>query len=340
MKRNHIVKFLIKKNEELYHYWASFLIALFILEVIKLIIIYHFQWYQDLDVFKNILTTFLSDWFYFLRVSIFVFLSYITKNRFVRILLNLLSFIWILLFCADLFYIFLLWTRITIQEIYQSINLWFFLWRSAIIWFILLCLLLQICAFHKKQIRKVIISILIWFLITYFIIWIYLITKVWTIPNCISDNIIVRSLLFTKNKWSDDITFIAHRWVTQWWIPENSLESFYKAKELWADGIEFDVVQTNDGEYIVLHDEELSTSKECSDKKVSDFTYEYIYNNCKLINWEKYLRLEDVLRKIDWLFEYYFLEIKVFNEDLWEEITRNIIDIVKSLNMQNKVIFY
>lgn len=122
------------------------------------------------------------------------------------------------------------------------------------------------------------------------------------------------------------------------WIPENSLESFLKAKELWANWIEFDVVQTKDWENIVLHDEELSTSN-CKDNKAGDYNYNWINENCTLTNWEKYIRLKEMLKEINWLFDYYFLEIKVYNEEIWSQQTKNIIKTVKELNMQNKIIF-
>ena len=46
-----------------------------------------------------------------------------------------------------------------------------------------------------------------------------------------------------------------------------------------------------------------------------------------------------MLEMIDWLFDYYFLEIKVYNEKLWVEQTEDIIQTVKELNMLDKVIF-
>ena len=46
-----------------------------------------------------------------------------------------------------------------------------------------------------------------------------------------------------------------------------------------------------------------------------------------------------MLEVIDWLFDYYFLEIKVYDEKYWEQQTLEAIQTVKDLNMQDRVIF-
>jgi hypothetical protein len=46
-----------------------------------------------------------------------------------------------------------------------------------------------------------------------------------------------------------------------------------------------------------------------------------------------------MLELVDGLFEYYFLEVKVYDEDLAEEQTLDAIQTVKDLNMQDRVIF-
>lgn len=51
------------------------------------------------------------------------------------------------------------------------------------------------------------------------------------------------------------------------------------------------------------------------------------------------MRLQKMLELIDWLFDYYFLEIKVYDEKLWAEQTLDAIQTVKDLNMQDRVIF-
>ena len=51
------------------------------------------------------------------------------------------------------------------------------------------------------------------------------------------------------------------------------------------------------------------------------------------------MKLQKMLELIDWLFDYYFLEIKVYNEKLWAQQAEEIIQTVKDLNMQDRVIF-
>ena len=138
--------------------------------------------------------------------------------------------------------------------------------------------------------------------------------------------------------WDDDsIKFIWHRGAIEN-SPENTLESFLAAKNLWADWIEFDVSYTKDMKNVVVHWESLYASN-CKSKKVWDLDFEWIQNNCTIKNWEKYMELQKMLEIIDWLFDYYFLEIKVYDESLWAQQTEEIIQTVKELNMQDRVIF-
>lgn len=48
----------------------------------------------------------------------------------------------------------------------------------------------------------------------------------------------------------------AHRGASGY-APENTMEAFWLADEMKADGIELDVQLTKDGEVIVLHDEKI-----------------------------------------------------------------------------------
>ncbi len=57
--------------------------------------------------------------------------------------------------------------------------------------------------------------------------------------------------------------------------PENTMSAFRLAVENQADSIEFDVRQTKDGEYVVIHDESLKRTTDV-DKKVGEVTLEYI----------------------------------------------------------------
>lgn len=142
----------------------------------------------------------------------------------------------------------------------------------------------------------------------------------------------------TKNNNSTTwVIIIWHQWTPRL-TSENSISWFFKAKELWCDWIEFDVSYTKDHKNIVAHWEYLFASN-CYNKKIWNYTYERIKENCTLKNWEKYKTLTEMLEMVDWLFDYYFLEIKVSNEALWKEQTEKAIETVKKLNMQDRVIF-
>ena len=73
----------------------------------------------------------------------------------------------------------------------------------------------------------------------------------------------------------------AHRGASGY-APENTLESFKKAVEMGAEGIELDVQLTKDGQLVVIHDE---TVDRTSDHKgfVKDIDFEeirtYNFNN-------------------------------------------------------------
>ena len=140
-----------------------------------------------------------------------------------------------------------------------------------------------------------------------------------------------------KSEDTDTIKFIWHRWAIEN-SPENTLESFLAAKDLWADWIEFDVSYTKDHENIVVHWDLLYASN-CKNRKVWNNNFDWIQDNCTIKNGEKYMKLQKMLELIDWLFDYYFLEIKVYNEKLWAQQAEEIIQTVKDLNMQDRVIF-
>lgn len=130
---------------------------------------------------------------------------------------------------------------------------------------------------------------------------------------------------------------IWHQWAPKD-APENTLQAFLTARSWWAKGIEFDVSYTKDRKNIVAHGEYMHASN-CKDKKIQNYDYDWIKENCKFGNWEKYRTLREMLELVDWLFDYYFLEIKVIDESLWEEQALDAIQTVKDMNMQDRVIF-
>ncbi len=135
----------------------------------------------------------------------------------------------------------------------------------------------------------------------------------------------------------NQIVLVWHRWSPNT-SPDNTLEWFINAKREWAKWIEFDVSYTKDKNNIVAHWDYFHSSN-CKDKKVFDYDLQRIQENCILNNWEWYKTLEDMLSLVDGLFDYYFLEIKVSNESDWEQQALEIIQTVKDLNMQDRVIF-
>jgi glycerophosphoryl diester phosphodiesterase len=52
---------------------------------------------------------------------------------------------------------------------------------------------------------------------------------------------------------------IAHRGYTRH-FPDNTLEAFRAAREIGADGVEFDVQETADGAFVILHDDSIEGS--------------------------------------------------------------------------------
>ena len=135
----------------------------------------------------------------------------------------------------------------------------------------------------------------------------------------------------------DSVKFIWHRWAIEN-SPENTLEAFLEAKNMWADWIEFDVSYTKDHKNVVVHWEYLYASN-CKSMKIWDLDFDWMQKNCTIKNGEKYTELKKMLEIIDWLFDYYFLEIKVYDEKLWAQQTTEIIQTVKELNMQDRIIF-
>jgi len=77
----------------------------------------------------------------------------------------------------------------------------------------------------------------------------------------------------------------------------------------------------------------------CNKKDVSKYTLEYIKKNCPIKNGEQIMTLEEMLKAVDGLFPYYFVEIKVYTPQDAEQQTDDAIQTVQKLGMQDKVIF-
>ena len=133
----------------------------------------------------------------------------------------------------------------------------------------------------------------------------------------------------------------AHRGASGY-APENTLDAFWKAVEMGADGIELDVQMTKDGELVVIHDE---TIDRVSNGKgwVKDYTYEEL----KKFNFNK-THLEYIKEEIPTLEQVYLL-IKPTNLTINVEIKTGIVfypgieervlELTERLGMKERVIY-
>jgi len=135
-----------------------------------------------------------------------------------------------------------------------------------------------------------------------------------------------------------DTIIIWHRWDPST-SPDSSVQWFFSAKQEWADWVEFDVSYTKDNQNIVNHWPNLISTNCESSWNIADYTLTYIKRNCLLKNWESVRTLEDILTAIKWMFNYYFVEIKVYDTTKAEQQTLDAINAVEKVWMQDKVIF-
>lgn len=138
--------------------------------------------------------------------------------------------------------------------------------------------------------------------------------------------------------WDKTMAIIWHRGAPLY-TTENSLSGFLLAKKQWAAGIEFDVSYTKDKQNIVMHWASVYPTICGDDIQVSTHTLEWLQKNCPLTNGEKIMTLKEMLENIDGIFDYYFVEIKVYDPMNAEQQTKEIIKIVQDLGMQDRVIF-
>lgn len=136
----------------------------------------------------------------------------------------------------------------------------------------------------------------------------------------------------------NNMIVIAHQW-SPLQAPENSLAGFLLAKEHGAHGIEFDVSQTKDKQNIVLHGERMRATSCGKNYIVGNHTLDELKTKCPLKNGEALMTLEEMLTSVDGLFDYYFLEIKVYDTKDAEQQTLAAIQTVQKLGMQDRVIF-
>ncbi len=142
--------------------------------------------------------------------------------------------------------------------------------------------------------------------------------------------------------WNLDILkntiIIWHRWDPST-SPDSSLQWFLSAKQNWADWVEFDISYTRDDKNIVNHWSNLIWTNCELSWNIADYKLNYIKKNCLLKNWESIKTLEEILTALKWMFNYYFVEIKVYDSSKAEEQTLAAIKTVEKLWIQDKVIF-
>lgn len=150
---------------------------------------------------------------------------------------------------------------------------------------------------------------------------------------------IFQSDLFSGNlDILDDTIILWHRWASAQ-TSENTFQAFQLAKDYWADWIEFDVSYTLDNQNIIEHGPNLVNTNCWSGKNIKDYTLKYIKDNCKLKNWEKIMTLEEMLNITKDMFDYYYLEIKVYDTNKAKQQIMDAIATVKKIWIQDRVIF-
>ena len=113
---------------------------------------------------------------------------------------------------------------------------------------------------------------------------------------------------------TDSVTLISHRGMNVL-APENTLEAAQKTAELGYEKIEFDIRQTADGIWVLMHDEDIKRTTN-GKGKVSDMTYKQLLNfNIDTPTAKKFGRVtiptyENMLRTCDELGLHPVIEIK------------------------------
>lgn len=100
-----------------------------------------------------------------------------------------------------------------------------------------------------------------------------------------------------------------------------------------------DVSQTKDKQNVVIHGEYLRATSCGGKKKVSNYTLAELKTQCPLKNGQPILTLEEMLSQLKGMFDYYFVDIKIYTPDDAESATLSAIQTVQKLGMDDKVIF-
>lgn len=145
--------------------------------------------------------------------------------------------------------------------------------------------------------------------------------------------------------WNNPVTYpwlirIAHQGYTVK-SPPNSLDSYKAAKEVWAEWIEMDISFTRDWFPIVMHWPDIGRTK-CINargkKLVSDFDLQEMKDNCQLYNGQVILTLQEMLEKTQWIFDWYFIDVKV-NFPEQRSYVWPMIKVIQKLWLSDKIMF-
>ncbi len=122
---------------------------------------------------------------------------------------------------------------------------------------------------------------------------------------------------------TDEITLISHRGMNLL-APENSLESADKTAGYRYTHIEFDIRQTKDGVWVLMHDEDIKRTSD-GKGKVSELTYKQIVScnidkNCKGYDNVKIPSLDEMLARCGLLGLHPVIEIKQSGTEGIEEL--------------------
>ena len=121
---------------------------------------------------------------------------------------------------------------------------------------------------------------------------------------------------------------------------ENSIQGFESAYRNGADGIEFDVQRTRDGQIVVMHDDTLDRTTTCvgsvGERDLSDLA------SCELQNGEPVRTLSDALDLVGGWFDIMFLEIKVPDApptpDALRAYTDDVVAIVRRSGLAERIV--
>lgn len=108
---------------------------------------------------------------------------------------------------------------------------------------------------------------------------------------------------------------------------ENTMSSFRAARDQGADGVEFDVVLTADGKNIVLHDDTLDRTTNCTGP-VTEKNLDQLAS-CTLDNGEPIRTLDEVLVELGPMFSILFVEVKTVGgrfEEQADEAVRAVLE--------------